>query len=175
MNKWLRGSVALGLGAAGSIALAGPGSAQTEPLQATIEPASIAPDGTVTISSIDPCFNPDSEVPGTLTFLVTGPEGIESDLDGPEDLQPDEDPELNGQWANDIFGEDEVGNPAPLLPGAYTVQVTCVPDGAAEPAQPYVPLSWTVTEAAPPSTEAPGPAPEAPPAAPVSQEPNFTG
>jgi hypothetical protein len=176
MNKWLGGGVALGLGAAGTLILAGPGSAQAEPLGATIEPATVEQGGTVTLTSVDACVD-GGGVPGNLVvdiFFENEEEPFQSD---PVDLaaeDPDpEDPSViespDGQWALEYTGE--AGEPI----GTYTYVVTCFADDQTAIGE-YAPLVSEVVEATTPTTTPPGPTPPAPaPAPPVSRTPDFTG
>jgi hypothetical protein len=166
MNKWLGGGFAFGFAAIGTLVLAGPGSAQAEPLQATIEPTTVEQGGTVTLTSIDPCVDGEG-VPGNLTvdiFFGDEEEPFQSDE---FDLTPEEDPE--GQWALEYTGDPNEE------PGIYTYIVTCFGDDQS-PIGEYVPLS-AETVAAPEPTTPPGPTPTPtpPPAPPVTRVPNTPG
>jgi hypothetical protein len=184
MNRWMSGGVALGLAAAGTLAFAGPGSAQGIDLRATVDPTSIGPNDTVSIFSNDdsPClFTDENEeiVPGRLTFLMTHPDGSTDDIGGPEDLVADAaNPDGNGHWNFEISLVDQDNNPVPFDIGTYTIQVTCTEDqveGGPEPevVDDYNPLTFNVTEAPGEPTEPPADPPAAPPV--VRTPDNGTG
>ncbi|MGH9210064.1 MAG: hypothetical protein ACRD2C_05210 [Acidimicrobiales bacterium] len=178
MNRWLIGGAVLGCVTAGSVALAGPGSAQSELLEATIEPTTVVLGGTapgnLTVRSVDPCLDPQG-VPGTLNVDIFF-EGIEEPWGGRDvDLTVDEHgPE--GQWVIE-FGAPDV------LTGIYTYIVTCLPDDpAGEPIGEYAPLAVEVVAPTVPTAPPPAPAPTRPPAAPAAPaatpipgDPDFTG
>jgi hypothetical protein len=206
MRRVLVGGIAAGLAGASLMAWSLPASAQEgeEPpmLAATLEPATVATGGTVTVSSVDPCPG------GDVALLAMGPEGWI--------YEPEPEPEAlsvvplaeDGSWTS-----DEV---IPFAAGAYEVVGLCVDDVAAgeiedspealadiealgdggeeePPADDpiygfYGPLALTVTgmpgtvpPGTPPPAPGPGtppgpaPAPGAPVAQPVTAQPDYTG
>jgi hypothetical protein len=115
MNRWLGGGLVAGLAAAGSVALALPGSAQDDLLEATMETPVIAPLDEAVFSSVDPCFDPSVEVP---------------DPEPPEDPEETTPPE-EGEGEDGDGGGGETPDPQLLqepptdpVPGRVTVDVT---------------------------------------------------
>lgn len=196
MKGLVAGGVALGVAMAGSLALAGPGAAQT-PLEMSLSKTEVQVGDPLTISSVSPCIADDGG-PGEvdLALIHTG-ESVWKDS-----FQASE----SGAWERThVFVNGE-----PL--GKYTVQATCRVQDPEDPEssldEEYAPASFTLigriagpedpllptpptiptaptTPATPDSPAAPeepvsigaghNPPPDPPAATPVRVQPTFTG
>lgn len=166
MNRLLGGGLALGLAAVASIALASPGLAEPPfgppytPIDGQLSTDVVAPGGTVTAASLDPC----STGPGVLHWSVYN-ERVGAISSGEVPIGAD------GAWTLEFTAPTEPGEHrflamCPPFPGvppptepATTAPVDPPPGDTASGAEYYY-LTFVVT---------------APPAAPVVAQPTFTG
>jgi hypothetical protein len=122
---------ALALGCLGLLASSSPAAAQTEPLQATLEPAAVIQFNTVYFTSIDECFDVDgSGEAGEVAVTILRDGGMVAQVAG----QVEED----GSWTATYIV------PFNALLGDYTVETVCSPNGQPAPVVPYAEMTFTV-------------------------------
>ena len=194
-KRGLAGAGALGLTCAVSLALAGPswaGDGQPVEIQldADVTPTVVAPGGTVTVSSVDPCPAGTSGPPFYFFEKVDDP--------SLGDEGPNIPLEEDGSWTVTFTAPTEdtfIGDDSPL--GEYVFGTECQPPEecfdlepetlAARTSEPEIDCStyfyeetFTVEEPTTPSTTVPSSTPESPvvpppPATPIVRPPDQTG